>query len=411
VQTDGGLKTGRDVAIAALLGADEYGFSTAPLVAMGCILMRVCHLNTCPVGIATQNEELRKRFAGLPEHVVNYFLFVAEEVREEMAKLGFRTMDEMVGHVERLDVDRAVQHWKATGLDFSDLLARPAVDHDIVNTGSQDWSDLEEVLDQKLLDLCAPALERGEKVELELPIQNVNRTVGTILGSEVSLAYGDEGLPEDTIQLRFRGSAGQSLGAWCTSGITITVDGDTNDYAGKGLCGGKIVVRVPEGSTFEPGENVITGNVVLYGATSGEAYFQGLAGERFCVRNSGANAVVEGVGDHGCEYMTGGTVVILGPTGRNFGAGMCGGFAYVLDLDGSFPEHCNPERIFLEPLTQEDEQTVQRMVRQHLEYTRSKRAEEVLRKWNTFAPKFVKVFPKDLKMALDARLQAGTGDG
>jgi glutamate synthase domain-containing protein 2/glutamate synthase domain-containing protein 3 len=411
VQADGGLKTGRDVVVAALLGADEFGFSTAPLVAMGCILMRVCHLNTCPVGIATQNEELRKRFEGLPEQVVNYFFFVAEEVREEMAKLGFRSMDEMIGHVEKLGVDRAVQHWKAKGLDFSDLLAKPDVSHAIANTGHQDWSDLENVLDMKLLELAEAAIERGETVEVDLPIRNVDRTVGTILGSEISRKYGPQGLPDDTLRLRFKGSAGQSLAAWCTKGITITVEGDTNDYAGKGLCGGKIIVRVPEGSSFEPAENVITGNVVLYGATGGEAYFQGLAGERFCVRNSGADAVVEGVGDHGCEYMTGGNVVVLGPTGRNFGAGMSGGLAYVLDLDGSFPDQINPERVLLERLTEADEEIIQRMVRKHHEYTRSKRAEEVLRKWNNFAPRFVKVFPKDLKLALDARLQAATGDG
>jgi glutamate synthase (ferredoxin) len=267
------------------------------------------------------------------------------------------------------------------------------------------------VLDMKLLELAEAAIERGEKVEVDLPIRNVDRTVATILGSEISRKYGAQGLPDDTIQLRFKGSAGQSLGAWCTQGIRITVEGDTNDYAGKGLCGGKIIVRVPAGSSFDPAENVITGNVVLYGATAGEAYFQGLAGERFCVRNSGADAVVEGVGDHGCEYMTGGNVVVLGPTGRNFGAGMSGGFAYVLDLDGSFPARINPERILLEPLTEADEEIIQRLVRKHHEYTRSKRAEQVLRKWNKFAPRFVKVFPKDLKLALDARLQVATGDG
>ena len=412
VQTDGGLKTGRDVAIAALLGADEYGFSTAPLVAMGCILMRVCHLNTCPVGIATQNPELRARFAGQPEHVVRYLLFVAEEVREIMAKLGFRTIDEMIGRVDRLESDTAVSHWKARGLDFSELLHKPDVPHAIYNCEKQTLEqELTQVLDARLLELAAPALERGEKVEIDLPISNTDRTAGTILGSEVTRKYGEGGLPEDTIRLRFRGSAGQSLGAFCTDGMTFVVEGDTNDYCGKGLCGAKMIVRVPAGSSFDPAENIITGNVVLYGATSGEAYFQGVAGERFCVRNSGAQAVVEGVGDHGCEYMTGGRVVILGPTGRNFGAGMCGGFAYVLDLDGSFPERVNPERVDLEPLGEDDEATIQRMVRRHFEYTRSERAEEVLRKWNTYAPKFAKVFPKDLKLALDSRLEAGTGDG
>ena len=410
VQTDGGLKTGRDVAIAALLGADEFGFSTAPLVAMGCILMRVCHLNTCPVGIATQDPVLRERFAGLPDHVVRYFLFVAEELREIMAKLGFRSVQEMVGRVDRLEADRATNHWKARGLDFSDLLHRPDVPHAIHHCEAQDYG-LDEVVDMELLERAEPALGRGERVSIELPIQNTQRTLGTILGSEVSRKYGAEGLPDDTIQLRLKGSAGQSLAAFCPRGMTFTVEGDTNDYCGKGLSGARIVVRVPEGATYDPGRNIITGNVVLYGATAGEAYFQGVAGERFCVRNSGADAVVEGVGDHGCEYMTGGRVVVLGKTGRNFGAGMCGGFAYVLDMDGSFPDRVNPERVDLEPLTAEDEEAIQRLVRRHHEYTRSQRAQDVLRKWNTYAPRFVKVFPRDLKLALDARLNARTGDG
>ncbi len=410
VQTDGGLKTGRDVAIAALLGADDFGFSTAPLVALGCILMRVCHLNTCPVGIATQNPVLRERFAGLPEHVVQYFFFVAEELRELMAKMGFRTVDEMVGQVDRLYVDDAQQHWKAKGLDFSELLHKPAVPHAIRHCEKQDHG-LDAVLDQKLLTLAAPALERGERVEARLRIHNTDRTVGTILGSEVSRRHGEDGLPDDTIVLRFSGSAGQSFGAFAPRGMTLHVDGDTNDYCGKGLSGARIVVRVPDAATFDPAENVITGNVALYGATAGEAYFQGLAGERFCVRNSGAQAVVEGVGDHGCEYMTGGRVVVLGRTGRNFGAGMSGGFAYVLDLDGSFPTRVNPDRVDLDPLAAEDEEFLQRVLRRHFEYTRSERAEEVLRKWNDFAPKFVKVFPKDLKLALDARIGARTGDG
>ena len=410
VQTDGGLKTGRDMVIAALLGADEFGFSTAPLVAVGCILMRVCHLNTCPVGIATQNAELRRRFAGLPEHVVRYLFFVAEEAREYMARLGFRTVDEMVGRVDRLYVEPAIQHWKARGLDFSDLLAKPGVPYAIRHCESQDHG-LDRVLDTRLLELARPAIAHGERVEIHLPIRNTDRTVGTILGSEVSRKHGAAGLPEDTITLRFSGSAGQSFAAFAPRGLTFWVDGDTNDYCGKGLSGGKIVVRVPEGASYDPAENIITGNVVLYGATSGEAYFQGVAGERFCVRNSGAHAVVEGLGDHGCEYMTGGCVVVLGPTGRNFGAGMCGGFAYVLDADGSFPGRVNPERVDLESLTPEDEEIVQRMVRRHFEYTRSERAEEVLRKWNSCAPMFVKVFPRDLKLALDARLDARTGDG
>jgi glutamate synthase (ferredoxin) len=410
VQTDGGLKTGRDVAIAALLGADEFGFSTAPLVAMGCILMRVCHLNTCPVGIATQNPELRKRFAGQPEHVVQYLFFVAEELREILAKLGFRKVEDLVGRTDLLDWDRATTHWKAKSLDFSQLLYRPDLPHAIRHCEPQQHG-LDQVLDVKLLEMARPALDTREKVELHLPIRNTDRTVGTILGSEVSIEHGEEGLPEDTITIHFTGSAGQSFGAFAPRGMTLWVHGDTNDYCGKGLCGAKIVVKVPEGATYDPAQNIITGNVALYGATAGEAYFQGIAGERFAVRNSGAQAVVEGVGDHGCEYMTGGRIVILGGTGRNFGAGMSGGFAYVLDPDGSFPTRVNPERIDLERLTGEDEEILQRMVRRHYEYTRSDRAEEVLRKWNSFAPKFVKVFPKDLKLALDARLNARTGDG
>jgi glutamate synthase (ferredoxin) len=377
---------------------------------MGCILMRVCHLNTCPVGIATQNPVLRQRFAGLPEHVVQYLFFVAEEMREIMARLGFRTVEEMIGRVDRLSVDGAVRHWKARGLDFSELLHKPDVPHAIRHCEKQDHR-LDQVLDVRLLEMARPALEHGESIEAHLPIRNVDRTVGTILGSEVSRRYGAEGLPDDTITLHFTGSAGQSFGAFAPRGMTLWVHGETNDYCGKGLSGGRIVVQVPEGARFDPAENIITGNVVLYGATSGEAYFQGVAGERFCVRNSGAHAVVEGVGDHGCEYMTGGRVVVLGPAGRNFGAGMCGGFAYVLDLDGGFPHQVNPERVDLEPLTPEDEEVIQRLVRRHFEYTRSERAEEVLRKWNDYAPRFVKVFPKDLKVALDARLSARTGDG
>jgi len=412
VQTDGGLKTGRDVAIAALLGADEYGFSTAPLVALGCILMRVCHLNTCPVGIATQDPVLRKRFAGAPESVVQYLLWVAEELREYMAQLGFRKLDEMIGRMEFLDVQAAVNHWKQSGLDFSDLLHRPEVPHAISECETQGLADdLETVLDQKLLRLAAAAVERGEHVEIEMPICNTDRTVGTILGSEVSMRHGPEGLPDDTIVLKFKGSAGQSLAAFCTRGLTFRVEGDTNDYCGKGLCGARIVVRVPEGSTFDPASNIITGNVVLYGATSGEAYFQGLAGERFCVRNSGADAVVEGVGDHGCEYMTGGTVVILGPTGRNFGAGMSGGIAYVLDEDGTFPGQVSPETIDLDPMDADDLETVQRMVRRHFQYTRSAKADEVLRKWDDLGPRFVKVFPKDYKRAVNDRIAAESGNG
>jgi glutamate synthase domain-containing protein 2/glutamate synthase domain-containing protein 1/glutamate synthase domain-containing protein 3 len=412
VQTDGGLKTGRDVAIAALLGADEFGFATAPLVALGCILMRVCHLNTCPVGVATQDPVLRKRFAGTPESVVRYLMFIAEETREYMAKLGFRTLGEMVGHVECLDADNALTHWKAKGLDFRELFYKPDVPHAISNVTRQNLiDDLEKVADVELLRLAAPALERGERVVIEREVHNTNRTLGTILGSEVSRRYGEAGLPEDTITIKLTGSAGQSLGAFCTNGLTFEVEGETNDYAGKGLCGAKIIVRVPRGATFEPSENIITGNVVLYGATSGEAYFQGVAGERFCVRNSGATAVVEGVGDHGCEYMTGGVAVVLGKTGRNFAAGMSGGIAYVLDEDGSFPSRVSQETVDLDPMTDEDFEVVRRLVRRHRDYTRSRKADDVLRKWDATAQKFVKVFPKDYKKALGDRIASGSGNG
>ena len=333
VETDGQLKTGRDVAIAALLGAEEFGFATAPLVATGCIMMRVCHLNTCPVGVATQDPRLRKKFKGKPEHVVNFMRFIAQELREIMAQLGFRTLEEMVGRVDKLEARKAVQHWKAKGIDLSTLLYSPEVDPDW-GRYCQDEQDhgIERSLDMTvLLDLCKPAIERGEDVVAELPIRNVNRVVGTIVGSEITRRHGAKGLPEDTIRLHFRGSAGQSFGAFIPRGMSLSLEGDANDYVGKGLSGGKIAVFPPTGSPFAAEDNIIIGNVALYGATSGEAYIRGMAGERFGVRNSGANAVVEAVGDHGCEYMTGGRVVVLGATGRNFAAGMSGGIAYVLD--------------------------------------------------------------------------------
>ncbi len=410
VQTDGGFKTGRDVIIGGLLGADEFGFATAPLAAMGCVLMRVCHLNTCPVGIATQDERLRKKFAGTPEHVVTFFRYIAEEVRELMAELGYRRFDELIGQVDRLEVDDAVSHWKSKGLDFSDLLRKPDVPYAVRRIEEQDHG-LDEALDMKLLERAAPALEKGEEVDIQLPIRNINRTVGTILGSEVSRKYGESGLPEDTIKIHLTGSAGQSFGAFVPKGMTLTVDGDANDYCGKGLSGGKLIVKVPAASSFEPRDAIIAGNVVLYGATAGEAYFNGLVGERFCVRNSGAHAVAEGVGDHGCEYMTGGRVVILGPTGRNFAAGMSGGYAYVLDENGDFAEHCNMGIVRLKEIDSEDEETILRLVRRHFQYTRSDRADEVLRKWETFASMFVKVSPIDYERALSDRLRAGSGDG
>ncbi len=404
VQTDGQLRTARDIAIATMLGAEEWGIATAALVTIGCIMMRKCHLNTCPVGIATQDPELRKKFSGQPEHVVNYFFLLAEELREIMARLGFRTINEMVGRVDRLDTRKAIAHWKAKGLDFSSILHKPEVpDHFLTYCAQPQDHGLERSMDMTLLlDLCRPALERGEGVSLDLPIRNVHRTVGTIVSSEVTRKYGRGGFPqEDTIQLNFRGSAGQSLLAFGVHGVTVRVEGDVNDYCGKGLSGGKIIVYPPRESTFVPEENIIAGNVVLYGATSGELYLRGIAGERFCVRNSGASAVVEGVGDHGCEYMTGGRAVILGKTGRNFAAGMSGGIAYVLDVDGTFPALVNKEMVELEDLSDPaDVDTVLSMIRKHVEYTDSARGRWVLDNWKQLAGKFVKVMPIDYKAAL-----------
>ncbi|MCL4720545.1 MAG: glutamate synthase large subunit, partial [Gammaproteobacteria bacterium] len=354
VETDGQLKTGRDVAIAALLGAEEFGFATAPLVSVGCIMMRVCHLNTCPTGVATQDPRLREKFTGKPEHVVNFMRFIAEDLREYMAALGFRTLDEMVGRVDRLEPRKAIEHWKAKGFDFSNILYRPDMGPEVGRFRQMDQDHgLDASLDvTTLLDLCAPAIERGETVSAELPIRNVNRVVGTITGSEVTRRWGARGLPDDTIRIRFTGSAGQSFGAFMPHGMSFILEGDANDYFGKGLSGGKLVVRPPAEATFVPEENIIIGNVALYGATSGEAYIRGMAGERFAVRNSGVDTVVEAVGDHGCEYMTGGHVVVLGPAGRNFGAGMSGGVAYVLDEVGNFPANVNPQMVLTEPLTE-----------------------------------------------------------
>jgi glutamate synthase (ferredoxin) len=409
VQVDGQMKTGRDVVIAALLGAEECGFATAPLVVMGCVMMRVCHLNTCPVGVATQDPELRKRFTGKPEFVENFFRFIAEEVREYMAKLGFRTMDEMIGQVDRLDVKRALDHWKARGLDYSSILYRPEVGPEVaIRKVREQEHGLEKSLDMTtIVPLCRAALERREPVHLRLPIRNVNRTVGTILGYEVTNGYGADGLPEDTIHIHFTGSAGQSFGAFIPRGITLVLEGDANDYLGKGLSGGKVMVYPPREATFVPEENILVGNVVLYGATSGEAYFRGVAGERFAVRNSGALAVVEGVGDHGCEYMTGGRVVILGRTGRNFAAGMSGGVAYVLDEEGDFERRCNKGMVDLEPLeAPEDLELVRDLIRKHADYTQSTRARKVLANWDRMLPKFVKVMPRDYKRALTAMKRA-----
>jgi glutamate synthase (ferredoxin) len=409
VETDGQLKTGRDVAVAALLGAEEFGFATAPLVATGCIMMRVCHLNTCPAGIATQDPRLREKFKGKPEHVVNFMRFIAEELREIMAQLGIRTVEEMVGRADKLEPRQAIAHWKAKGLDFTNLLYSPEVDPDW-GRYCQDEQDhgIDRSLDVTvLLDLCKPAIERGVEVVAELPIRNVHRVVGTITGSEITRKYGAKGLPEDTIRLHFRGSAGQSFGAFIPPGLSLSLEGDANDYVGKGLSGGKIAVFPPREATFAAGENVIVGNVALYGATRGQAYIRGAAGERFCVRNSGVDAVVEAVGDHGCEYMTGGRVVVLGPTGRNFAAGMSGGIAYVLDEAGDFAGKVNAQMVSLERLEDAAEITaVRRLVERHLEHTSSSRARQVLDAWDESVPKFVKVIPRDYKRMLAAIARA-----
>ena len=404
VQTDGQMKTGRDVVIAALLGAEEYGFATAPLVVMGCIMMRVCHLDTCPVGIATQNPKLREKFAGKAEHVVNFFQFIAEEVRELMAQLGFRTIDEMIGRSDLLDTNRAIGHYKAQGLDFSKIFYRPDVGPEVAvrRVRAQDHG-LGESLDvTTLVPACQSALEKGTPVDLTFPIRNVNRTVGTILGSELTRKYGGGGLPDDTIKLKFLGSAGQSFGAFVPKGMTLTIEGDANDYVGKGLSGGKIVIYPPKHATFVPEENVLIGNVALYGATSGRAFFRGRAGERFCVRNSGALAVVEGLGDHGCEYMTGGVAVVIGPTGRNFAAGMSGGTAFVFDDAGDFPQRCNLEMVEIEPLQEpEDLDLLRDLLIQHAGYTGSAVAARILGDWDWAVTKFVKVMPVDYRRVLN----------
>lgn len=402
VETDGQLKTGRDVAIAALLGAEEFGFSTAPLVTLGCIMMRVCHKNTCPVGVATQNPLLRKNFTGDPEHTVNFMRFVAAELREIMASLGIRTVNEMVGRTDLLEPKKAIEHWKAKNIDLSKILYQPEVGPDVGRYCQipQDHG-LEKSLDMTvLLDLCKGAIEHGEKVKATLPICNVNRVVGTILGNEITKKHW-QGLPEDTVHLHFQGSAGQSFGAFVPKGVTLELEGDANDYLGKGLSGGKIIVYPPAGSTFVPEENIIIGNVAFYGATSGEAYINGVAGERFCVRNSGVNTVVEAVGDHACEYMTGGKVVVLSGTGRNFAAGMSGGVAYILDEKGDFATRCNTSMVGLEKLEDQEEiDSIYAMIEKHSKYTNSQKAAQVLANWQEMVPKFVKVMPRDYKRVL-----------
>ena len=418
VQADGQMKTGRDVIIGALLGADEFGFATAPLVVSGCIMMRKCHLNTCPVGVATQDPVLRKKFRGKPEHVINYFFFVAEEARALMAQLGMRKFDELIGRADLLDTKKGIEHWKARGLDFARIFHQPQIGAEVAryHVESQDHG-LGRALDHRLIELAGPALERGEKVTIEMPVRNINRTVGTMLSGEIARRFGHAGLPDDSIRVRFAGSAGQSFGAFLAHGVSLDLIGDTNDYCGKGLSGGRITVQPAPKFRGESTQNSIPGNVVLYGAIAGEAYFRGVAGERFAVRNSGARAVVEGVGDHGCEYMTGGTIVVLGKTGRNFAAGMSGGLAYVLDEDGEFSRYCNASMVDLEPVLSEPEQAakvareiwhmgeadevvLRRMIENHVRYTGSTHAQSILDQWAVKRLRFVKVFPKEYRRAL-----------
>jgi glutamate synthase (NADPH/NADH) large chain len=430
VQVDGGMRTGRDVVIGALLGADEFGFATAPLIVEGCIMMRKCHLNTCPVGVATQDPELRKRFTGQPEHVVNYFFFVAEEIRALMARLGYRKFNEMIGQMDRLNMRKAIDHWKAQGLDFSRLLHKPQADapEQIYNTERQDHG-LEKIIDRKLIAEAAPALENGTPVRIETGIRNYNRSFGTMLSGQLAKKYGHNGLPDDTIHIKASGTAGQSLGAFLAHGITIELAGEGNDYVGKGLSGGRIIIYPPAETPIVASENIIVGNTVLYGAINGECYFSGVAGERFAVRNSGATAVVESVGDHGCEYMTGGVVVVLGSTGRNFAAGMSGGIAYVLNGDGDFETRCNLAQVELEPIVEEDDALehldhqggdleshgrvdvshdmtrfdairLRQLIENHLHYTNSARAREILDNWAEYLPRFVKVMPVEYRRAL-----------
>jgi glutamate synthase (NADPH/NADH) large chain len=402
VQADGQLKTGRDVIVAALLGAEEFGFATAPLVVSGCIMMRVCHLDTCPVGVATQNPVLRAKFSGKAEYVVNFFHFIAQEVRENLAALGFRTLEEAIGRTEMLDTRPAIEHWKASGLDLSPILHVPAEDSPRHRTTTQDHG-LDKALDNTLIQLAEGALESGTPVRLDLPVRNVNRTVGTMLGYQVTRRWGGEGLPDNTIDITFTGSAGQSFGAFVPKGITMRLVGDANDYVGKGLSGGRISVRPHPGAQFAAETNIIAGNVILYGATSGELYLRGVVGERFCVRNSGATAVVEGVGDHGCEYMTGGRVVVLGPTGRNFAAGMSGGVAYVLDLNA---ERINPEMVDLDPLDDEDRTFLHDAITTHHAETGSSVAHALLTDWDLASQRFSKIMPKDFKRVLKASAAA-----
>jgi glutamate synthase (NADPH/NADH) large chain/glutamate synthase (ferredoxin) len=399
VQADGQMKTGRDVVIGALLGADEFGFATAPLVVEGCIMMRKCHLNTCPVGVATQDPVLRKKFTGRPEHVVNYFFFIAEEVRQIMAQLGIARFDDLIGRADLLDTRKGLAHWKARGLDFSRLFYRPTDSHGpAYHTETQDHG-LKKSLDNVLIEKSRPAIERGERVHFMEVARNVNRTVGAMLSGALTRHHPD-GLPDDTIRIQLEGTGGQSFGAFLAKGITLYLIGDANDYTGKGLSGGRVVVRPSIDFRGVAHENIIVGNTVLYGATAGEAFFSGVAGERFGVRLSGAIAVVEGTGDHGCEYMTGGKVVVLGKTGRNFAAGMSGGFAYVFDEDGGFASRCNSAMVALEKLPAEDDADLKKLIEDHHRWTGSRRAREILDQWASAREKFIKVFPHEYRRAL-----------
>jgi glutamate synthase (ferredoxin) len=402
VECDGQLKTGRDVAIAALLGAEEYGFATAPLVASGCIMMRKCHLNTCPVGIATQDKDLRKNFKGTPEHVINYFYYVANELRQIMAQLGFRTLAEMIGQTHKINSNKAIQHFKAKGLDLSSILHRPAGYRkmSLRNSEKQDHC-LENVLDMKILKVATAAIEQGTKTSLSYPIHNTDRSLSAILSNEISKRHGHTGLPEDTLTLNFKGSAGQSFGAFGTFGLTLNLEGNTNDYLGKGMSGAKIIVKKPPTATFVAHENIIVGNVCLFGAVNGEAYINGIAGERFAVRNSGAIAVVEGVGDHCCEYMTGGNIIVLGSTGRNFAAGMSGGTAFIYDPESKFVNgRCNTETIEFEHIEEEDTETLKSLIENHVKYTQSEKGSALLKDWENSLKSFIKVMPIEYKRAL-----------
>ena len=403
LQTDGQVRTGRDVLIAALLGAEEFGFATAPLVASGCILMRKCHLNTCPVGIATQDPRLRAKFAGKPEHVIRFMFYVAEEVRGLMATLGFRKLDEAIGRTDKIGLRNSSSHWKASHLDFADVLkpADVALGVSVYKTREQDHG-LESALDHRLIEMCKHTLNTGDTCAHSLTIRNVHRAVGAMLAGEVARRFGEDGLPEGTIELRFQGSAGQSFGAFATRGMELTLEGDANDYVGKGLSGGILAVRFPSAVTFAPDENILIGNTVLYGATSGRAFFGGMAGERFAVRNSGAIAVVEGVGDHGCEYMTGGRVIVIGRTGRNFAAGMSGGYAYVLDERLDFTKVCNHEMVKLESLEVEDAEFIHDLLLEHIKRTDSRKARRLVSDWSNAITRFIKVVPIEYHRVLES---------